>query len=75
MLCFKSLGFAASGATRFGLLVELWSSHTKRHFFWIERVESCKVAMHLFLVASLFLVVRPGAPSSFLAPSSDALSS
>ena len=29
----------------------------------------------LLLVASLFLVVRPGAPSSVLAPSSDALCS
>ena len=31
--------------------------------------------MPLFLVASLFLVVRPGAPSSVLAPSGDALCS
>ena len=31
-------------------------------------------AMHLFLVASLLLVVRPGAPTSVLAPTSDALS-
>ena len=31
-------------------------------------------AMHLFLVALLFLVVRPGAPSSVLVPSSDARS-
>ena len=31
------------------------------------------VAMPLLLVASLFLVVRPGAPNSVLAPSSDAL--
>ena len=29
--------------------------------------------MHLFLVASLLLVVWPGAPSSFLVPSSEAL--
>ena len=29
--------------------------------------------MPLLLVASLLLVVRPGAPSSILAPSSDAL--
>ena len=32
------------------------------------------VAMPLLQVASLFLVVRPGAPSSVLAPSSDARS-
>ena len=31
--------------------------------------------MHLFLVASLFLVVRPRAPSSVLVPSGDALCS
>ena len=30
------------------------------------------VAMPLLLVASLLLIVRPGAPSSVLAPSSDA---
>ena len=30
-------------------------------------------AMHLFLVASLLLVVWPGAPSSVLVPSSNAL--
>ena len=33
------------------------------------------VAMPFALVASLFLVVRPGAPSSVHAPSSDALCS
>ena len=32
-------------------------------------------AMHLLLVALLLLVVRPGAPSGILAPSSDALCS
>ena len=32
-------------------------------------------AMHLFLVASLLLVVRPGAPSSVLVPSRNALCS
>ena len=38
------------------------------------RGQFCTVCF-TFLVAFLFLVVRPGAPSSVLAPSSDALCS
>ena len=43
--------------------------------FFTHLVTLCDLQSPVILVASLFIVVRPGAPSSVLAPSSDALCS
>ena len=57
-------------------LEDVHVTRTRDVFGEASEAKKClRAAQHKLLVASLLLVVRPGAPSNVLAPSSDALCS